>query len=216
MRYLVPIGLLFVGLTIGYIIGVTSTSKSESNNSTTTDSIKTKLIHDTIVTKEIVTIPVVSTEELPSVDSTLIDTLISSEIILDTLTQTFLEKPTDTITDDGIKINTDKRIASTKVSIIYLNTNTDKDSLIKEALNINTVQNTRIIIEFWESPINYSGYKLSKSKLIVYGLSPQFEYEIYNKGEFYYLNFQSIFYQMIETNQFLPYVLVEEKDVMND
>ena len=88
--------------------------------------------------------------------------------------------------------------------------------MIKGSLDINEINNETLVVEFWESPINYSGYKLSKYQLIVYGLSPQFEYKVYKKGSLYYLNFQSIYYEMIETTQFLPYLLIDESKVLND
>ena len=69
------------------------------------------------------------------------------------------------------------------------------------------------MIEFWESPIHYSGYKLSKSLLIVYDLSPQFDYVLYKRNEDYYLNFQSIYYQLKETDEFLSFHLVDQSTV---
>lgn len=215
MKYLYPLSILVVGLAIGYVVGVNSIIEDSNNQITTTDSVTTKLIYDTIITKEVVEVPII-VKETHAIDTVVIDNVDSNLVILDTLTETFIEKPKDTLFNENIKINKDKRIASTKINITYLENSVDEDSLIKSALDINDVENRTIVIEFWESPVNYSGYKLSKSKLIVYGLSSQFDYKMYKKEDVYYLNFQSIFYQMIETNQFLPYLLIEQLEVLND
>lgn len=216
MKYGIYVGLLVVGVAIGYLFGVNSVSEKVLDESDTTSSIATQLIYDTVVTKKIIEVPVTIESNIDTLtDTILVDSLLT-ELVLDSLEETFLEKPSDTVTDDGVKINTDKKIASTKVNIIYLEKSVLEDSLIKTALNITEVKSGKIIIEFWESPINYSGYKLSKSKLIVYGLSPQFEYKLYKRETLYYLNFQSIYYELIETNQFLSYKLIDQSDVFNN
>jgi hypothetical protein len=214
MRYVLPFCLLVIGLIVGYFVGANSIL-SKKYNLSTTDLVTTKIIYDTIFTEKIVKVPFEIEDKLTEIDSLGKDSIVSIEVE-DTLAELFSVAIIDTLTDDGVKINIDKRIASMKLNIVYLNNQIVSDSLLKSALNITDIQNRKIIIEFWESPINYTGYKLSKSKLIVYGLSPQFEYNIYKNGAFYYLNFQSIFYKMMETNQFLPYLLIEEFEVLND
>jgi len=78
--------------------------------------------------------------------------------------------------------------------------------LLKSAIDVNDIDKKYINVEFWESPINFSGYKLSKSKLIIYGLSPQLDYQIYKRNESYYLIFHSITYELFETEEFRQFV----------
>jgi hypothetical protein len=216
MKYLFPVGLLLVGLSVGYVVGVNSTENSSNGQVVVADSITTKVVYDTIVTNKIVEVSIESVNKTVIDTLNLLDSSKANLIQLDTLMEIILEKSTDSLVEEEININKDKRISKINLNINYLNIQLDKDSLIKSSLDINDVINQTLIIEFWESPVNYSGYKLSKYKLILYGLSPQFDYKIYKKDKIYYLNFQSIFYEMVETTQFLPYFLIDESKVLND
>ena len=45
------------------------------------------------------------------------------------------------------------------------------DTALQKLADIKTSQSVSdIIVQFWESPINYSGYKYAGNKLLVYGL----------------------------------------------
>jgi len=215
MKYILPISLLLVGLTAGYFVGVNSNKNVVVEKPNIREHIKTQIVHDTVVKKEIIEIPLVdeNDEETDSIADQVLD---SNKIMLDTISEQYLTKPKDSIIfiEEQIKIKTDTKLASKKISIIYLENNSNnKDSLIKEVLAIKDVKNEFIVMEFWESPIHYSGYKLSKSKLIVFDLSPQFDYIIYKNKENYYLYFQTIYYQLINLGEFFPFVSVDENAV---
>lgn len=224
MKYLVPAVFLILGLSIGYLVGKNSVQKNiqQANVTQPTTTTTTHFIHDTIVKKEIIKITSPTTDTLFSdtlqkdtTSNTLLDTTVAEYVIKnkDTL-------PSDTaiINDEIININSDKKITSKVISINYLTpTNTStSDSLINKLINVNPIKPQQIIIEFWESPLNYSGYKMSKSKLIVYGLNPHFNYQLYAKNNQYFLNFEQIYYQLQETTNFKKYVLVDKSIIFND
>ena len=50
----------------------------------------------------------------------------------------------------------------------------EKDSVVKDLLGIEETQPTKLMVEFWESPLHFSGYKLSKSKLFSFFLMYEF------------------------------------------
>jgi len=215
MKYILPISLLLVGLTAGYFVGVNSNKNVVVENNDITEHITTQIVHDTVVKKEIIEIPQVD-KSSENLDSVTVQNLDSNGIKLDSISEQYISKPIDStvFVDEQIKIKTDTKLSSKKISIIYLENNSnDKDSLIKDALAINEVNNESILIEFWESPIHYSGYKLSKSKLIVFDLSPQFDYVIYKNENNYYLYFQSIYYELNNTGEFLPFVTIDKNKI---
>jgi hypothetical protein len=45
------------------------------------------------------------------------------------------------------------------------------DKLV-ERMSTDDYFNDEILVEFWESPIDYQGYRLNKTKLILYGINP--------------------------------------------
>ncbi len=84
----------------------------------------------------------------------------------------------DTIIETGeseITIRTEEIIASEKVFVLDLDTAKKEmlanDTALQKLADIKTSQSVSdIIVQFWESPINYSGYKYAGNKLLVYGL----------------------------------------------
>ena len=223
MKFLIPAIFLILGLSIGYIAGKNS---NQPNKTLATKNItskpKVEIIYDTIVKKTIVEVEKKSDSSKLILDTLQVDSLL--KIKLDTTTVNYIKKndsliiDTTHITEEQININSDKKLLSKTITIIYLDkTKTSKsDSLINQLIKVNPIKNQQIIIDFWESPINYSGYKMSKSKLIVYGLNPHFNYKLYAKKGKYFLNFEQVFYQLEETSTFKPYITVKKAFIFND
>lgn len=212
MKILIPLSLLVLGVAIGYILGSNSNG-IEKNNQFDTDSIATiqEVIHDTIIETKIIKI---ETEKVlsPKKDSLVLDTLNQSVLGVDTLMEESIELVSDSISDEKINILSDVRLKVIQLPLSHLTDKTiDSDSLLKSAIEISVVENKYMNVEFWESPINFSGYKLSKSKLIVYGLSPQLDYEIFKKNELYYLVVHSITYELVETENFKQFTQISSQ-----
>jgi len=205
MKILIPFSLLLFGLAVGYAIGI-NTEKFEVRNEHSTDSISTnfKIIHDTIIKIEIVK---VEREKYvrPQIDSLKLDSLTQYSIVLDTLKEKVIEEEQDSLSGESLNILSDTRLKIIKLPINHL-TSKGIDSLLKSAIEIKDIDKQFINVEFWESPINFSGYKLSKSKLVIYGLSPQLGYELLKKDKVYYLKFHSITYELYETEDFKQFV----------
>ena len=206
MKYAAGIGLLVIGLGTGYYIGIQSSDPvvDESEPETT---LITETITDTIIHTEIKEVPV-ETVELDSLE------LISDSLaaINDSL---LLLVGVDSASDN-LSIRTEKLTAKKWLNVRVLAEYEDKDSLIKEALGIVETMPSKILVEFWESPLHFSGYKLSKSKLILYGMPSGLEYNLYRKRDKYFLSTQTFYYSLRETEEFLPYLEVSKDVVFDD
>lgn len=211
MKYIIYIALLFVGLILGYVIGVQSLSDVEELEVASNTEKVTEFIYDTIIERETIEVPVYLKEkELVQEE---IDTG-SFDNALDTLTQTIQPKDTSRLETDVV-IKRERLVEVKEIRINYLSQETDVDTLIKEMLGINEVLPETMQVEFWESPLGFNGYKCAKSKLILYGLSPQFTYEIFKKDSFFYLQHEAICYRIKETQEFLEYKQVNPS-ILND
>jgi hypothetical protein len=80
------------------------------------------------------------------------------------------------------------------------------DSLLEKVSGIknNKKTTTSFTVEFWQSPINYKGYKMTKNKVVLFGMNPDdnisffhMEDEIYmkNNQNYFRLNFTDDFKQ---------------------
>ncbi len=207
MKILIPLSLLIVGLAVGYAVGINSI-KIETSELAIADLIpvNVQVVHDTIIKTEIVEI---ETEKLiiPKVDSIRLDTLSLSELEIDTLEEKLIQDGLDSIPDENLNILSDVRLKVIKLPINHLTSKiVSSDSLLKSLIDVKDINKEYMNVEFWESPISFSGYKLSKSKLIVYGLSPQFDYQLFKKSKAYYLKFHSIIYELYETEDFKKFI----------
>lgn len=206
MKYAVQIGILFIGVGVGYVIGVQSSEPvvDESEPETT---LITETVTDTIIQTEIKEVPVENTDNDSILDSS--DSLLFENDSL------LLMVDSDSIPED-LSIRTEKMTAKKWLNVHVLAEYEDKDSLLKEALGINETMPSKILVEFWESPLNFSGYKLSKSKLILYGMPSGLDYKLYRNRDKYFLSAQTFYYSLRETEEFLPYLEVSKQVVFND
>lgn len=207
MKILIPFSLLVIGLAIGYAVGINTTEiVKETYTLSDSISVKPKIIHDTIVKTKIVEVEkqvMVKAE----VDTLIEDSLDLDSVFVDTIDRHVTESFKDTVKEENLNILSDNRLKIIKMSVKHLDGDVNEsDSLLKSTIDISAIDNKFINVEFWESPIGFSGYKLSKSKLIVYGLSPQLEYQIYKRKRIYFLSFHSITYEMFETEEFKQFV----------
>lgn len=208
MKYAVWIGLFAAGLTVGYLIGTGAVPGQKDSEVSTTEFIK-ETVHDTIVQTETVKIQVENSDSD------------SSEIEVDTLinlsdTLVVIEDVIDSSAAEDISIRTEKMVGYRWLTVNVLEAEVEKDSLIKEMLDIKDKMPGRLKVEFWESPLNFSGYKLSRSKLILYGMPSQLEYKLFRRVDKYFLSAQSFYYSLKETEEFLPYLEVSKEEVFND
>lgn len=204
MKYLVGIGIFVGGLAIGYIAGGYSSDEMTDDGEIKTEFI-TEMVHDTIVETKTIKVPIEDEKHdslLVLTDST--DRLIDSLLVIE-----------DTL-DEGLSIKREKLVRTTWISITDLKVEEKKDTVIKDLLGIEETQPTKLMVEFWESPLHFSGYKLSKSKLVMYGMPAQYEYLLYRTPGHYFLSSQNFYYSLKETEEFLPYLEVEKEEVFND
>jgi hypothetical protein len=205
MKYVAWVGLFAAGLTVGYLVGVNNVPEPEETPVSTTEFIKETVV-DTIIQTETVEVPVKEDES-----DTLSEEIDTSLSITDTLI--LIEDIDTTASEEDIKIRTEKMVGYRWLTVDVLEQFAEKDSLIKEMLDINDKMPTRLKVEFWESPLNFSGYKLSRSKLVLYGMPSQLEYKLYRRLDKYYLSTQSFYYSLKETEEFLPYLEVSKEEV---
>lgn len=210
MKYLLWSGILLGGIIIGFFIGRSVNEEKPEVTITKEQPTEfiTEYIRDTVVQKERVEVPVLN------------DTIVENDSIADSVfyspdTVNIAEVPDTTLGDD-LTIRREKVIKKITLPVIYLSEPEEKDTLIKEMLGIEEKPVKSVVVEFWESPLNFSGYKLSRKKLVVYGLSPQHDYSFYRKENDYYLSDQKVYYQLKQTQDFLKYVEVSKDVVFND
>jgi len=121
---------------------------------------------------------------------------------------------------DDIVVKKDEMISSKTISIVFFTPPTKlsaKDSLLQRVSGINDDNTTFPIlnVEFWQSPLNYKGYKLSKYKLIVYGLSATDAIKVYKLDDVVYLKNSNTTYKLDYSSDFKPYEKVLDESIIS-
>lgn len=210
MKYLAFIGLFIAGGAVGYFVGAgQSTPLVEESDDTAELIVQNEPPRSTPSDRNEIIERI--EENFDSLAVEVIDTTGFSEE-LDTLTERILPRDES----EELDIKRDRMITTRRVPIVYLDGNEEKDSLIKGMLGIKENRPTDMILQFWESPLGYSGYKFSRNTVILYGLSDQFKYTIYAKQDSHYISTKEFFYVLNETNDFVSYKSVDRGSVLND
>lgn len=87
------------------------------------------------------------------------------------------------------------------------------DSL-KDKMNVKTIQVKEMTVEQWKSPLDFKGYRLSKTKLVLYGLYNELLIGLQQKKEQLYLQTNVATYALEFTNELKSFrkQTVEEHD----
>jgi len=119
------------------------------------------------------------------------------------------------ISNDEIVVKKDELINSVVVSVNYLEDQTKnsyKDSLLARVSGVdNKVQPKMMNVEFWKSPLNFKGYKMSTYRLTLFGLPFSENLKLYKFNDNIYLKIDSKYYQFVYTNDFDGYKLITDE-----
>lgn len=89
------------------------------------------------------------------------------------------------------------------------------DSLLEKVSEIKDDRNSNrkpyMQIEFWKSPLNYKGYKLSKYNVILYGLTDTQNLKIFTLNGILYMRNASAVYKLDYNADFKPYERITDE-----
>jgi hypothetical protein len=120
--------------------------------------------------------------------------------------------------EEIIIVKKDEFLFAKQVQIIDLDVRADnsgKDSLlavisgIKEPLPV-----TNIIVEYWKSPINYKGYKMSRQKIVLFGLTAYDNPVVYKLNDNFYLKSSDRVYKIERNLEFKGYEPVIDANII--
>jgi len=116
---------------------------------------------------------------------------------------------------DGLLFTKTVEVANLSPVASTLNT---KDSLLQKVSGVSDDRlNSKQFfnIEFWHSPLNYKGYKMSKYKLVLYGITSADGIKIFKSEDIIYLKNQGLIYKLDQAGDFKPYERITDEAVIN-
>jgi hypothetical protein len=93
--------------------------------------------------------------------------------------------------------------------------NLQTDSAIASMSEVgNSKEPLQYRVEFWKSPLNYKGYKMSRGKIILYGINPVTPVNITQQDDIYYLLVNQSAYRVEYTDDYKPFEKVTDKSIL--
>jgi hypothetical protein len=144
----------------------------------------------------------------------------SSENNYENTDSTDSNKTIGNINDENIVVLKDQLLKSQKEKIIKIvgqeNKLSTKDSLLKKNAGIKENLGTKeLIIEYWQSPLNYKGYKLAKNKLIVFGINENEPLKIFDYGNSLFLRFQGQYVKLENRQEFKSFEKYTDQEIIS-
>lgn len=125
------------------------------------------------------------------------------------------------ILTDEITVRSETLLGEAFAEIIWMGSEhkssdsiTAQDSVLQKVADIKKINPKKYKIQFWESPINYSGYKMANNNVIIYGLDPTSSVRVINYGNRFYLDYQGTYYNLTETYDYKPLSKLSDKHLI--
>ncbi|MBA3706021.1 MAG: hypothetical protein H0W84_09020 [Bacteroidetes bacterium] len=126
------------------------------------------------------------------------------------------------ISTDDIVVRKDEFLFTKTIEIFNLspvaNQGISKDSLLEKVSGINDdkpISKQLLNTEFWQSPLNYKGYKMSKNKIVLYGITSADGIKIYKLEDVIYLKNAASIFKLDYSSDFKPFEKIADEAIIN-
>lgn len=124
-----------------------------------------------------------------------------------------------TSSQDDIVVKKDELVAATTIDVTTIGAENkiSKDSLLQKESGIrDDSKNTASVyqVEFWQSPINYKGYKMMKNKIVLFGIGQNENLKLYRIEDALYMKQQQNVYRLAVTDDFRQFESVKDQSVL--
>lgn len=118
--------------------------------------------------------------------------------------------------EEDIIVRRDELLESRVLELVLLDgkpKSNKTDSLLKLIDNSGS-EKTQHKIEYWKSPVNYRGFKMIRTNIIVFGLETGENSRLYSYEQELYLKHGSSVYKIYQTSVFQPFVRINEESII--
>lgn len=123
-------------------------------------------------------------------NSQLYDSLVQAGLVVDVNNETTIEKR---IFENNTVIKADKFISRKELKVLGIKEGSSKDSVLNNLAEIRYYKRNRISVEFWESPVNYKGYRLGGDKMVLFGIMPEGVNLVYHNAILYLTTLNNVY-----------------------
>jgi len=118
---------------------------------------------------------------------------------------------------DEIVVKKDELLSVRNIDVVSYaaESKSPKDSILQKESGIKDDKTFAAFkVEFWQSPINYKGYKMSKNKIVLFGIGQDETLKIYRVDDAFYMKHQQNVYRLDFTNDFRQFESVKDQTLL--
>ena len=120
---------------------------------------------------------------------------------------------------DEIVVKKDELLLVKSIDVLNFSqeNKTEKDSILQKESGIKNDSKNSVAafkVEFWQSPVNYKGYKMSKNKIVLFGIAQNEQVKIYKVEDSFYMKQLENIYRLDFTNDFRQFESVKDQAVL--
>ena len=117
--------------------------------------------------------------------------------------------------EEAINIAQEELLSVKNIKVINLDNESKKDTLTGQLAGVTNAEFPNLFfVEFWKTPLNSKGYRMTRNRVILYGLSDFSSITIYKVDDSYYLKNDDVVYKISSGTEFKPMELVNDSDLL--
>jgi hypothetical protein len=127
----------------------------------------------------------------------------------------------DQITAENFVVRKDEMLGSRNFEVTNLQQSESEnpsDSILEKVSGIKNARKNIIAsfkVEFWQSPINYKGYKMTKNKIVLFGINAEENIKFYHLDDAIFLKQNQNYFKLYFTDDFKQFEKVADTITIN-
>lgn len=117
--------------------------------------------------------------------------------------------------EENITVAQEELLSVKNIKVIDLDAVSKKDTLTGQLAGVTSSDFPNLFfVEFWKTPLNSKGYRMTRNRVILYGLSDFSSVTIYKVDDNFYLKNDDIVYKISSGTEFKPMELVNDAQLL--
>jgi len=117
--------------------------------------------------------------------------------------------------DEDFNIAKEELLSVKNIKVIDLDASKKQDTLVGQLAGvINTSFPNLFFVEFWKTPLNSKGYRMTRNRVILYGLSDFSSITIYKVDDNFYLKNDEFVYKISAGTEFKSLEIVSDSELL--
>ena len=119
------------------------------------------------------------------------------------------------LNEEDITVAQEELLSVKNIKVIDLDANQKRDTLTGQLAGVSSTDYPNLFfVEFWKTPLNSKGYRMTRNRVILYGLSDFSSITIYKVDDNYYLKNDDFVYKISACTEFKSMELVQDSDLL--